>query len=184
MEKWFDVNIFLKNPLITFIKIFKRVFRLRFEDIQWEKVYVKTLKGLGLDYPSVIIRCFPGTCSIAYLAYFANMIPNSCDFIFLSIFIMSTLVMSFTIIAACLHVLQILKKKSILSLLCSGHWEPHFGPLEPSDLHWIQTIIRNSFLKFFSWYMSVNKMQTLLSTLFAFPVTPNIHIFRYMVKFK
>lgn len=57
--------------------------------------------------------------------------------------------MSFTIIAACLHVLQILKKKSILSLLCSGHWEPHFGPLEPSDLQWIQTIIRHSFLKFF-----------------------------------
>lgn len=98
------------------------------------------------------------------------------DFIFLSIFIMSTLGMSFTIIAACLHVLQILKMKSILSLLCSGHWEPHFGPLEPSDLQWIQTIIRHSFLKFFSCYMSVNKMQTLLSTLSVFPVTLNIQV--------
>lgn len=105
-------------------------------------------------------------------------------FIFLSISIMSTFGMSFTIIAECLHVLQILEKKSSLSLLSSGHWEPHFGPLEPFDFHWIQTIIRHCFLKFFYCSMSLNKMQTLLSTLSVFSVTPNIHIFRYRVKSK
>lgn len=77
-----------------------------------------------------------GLVLLLILLIFLTWFQITGDFIFLSISIMSTLGMSFTIIAACLHVLHILKKKSSWSLLCSGHWESHFGPLEPSDLHW------------------------------------------------
>lgn len=135
MEKWFDVSIFLNNPLITFIKIFKEFSCWDLKTYSEQKCMWRRWRVLGQISHQWFFANFQGLVLLLILLISLTWFQIIGDFIFLSISIMSTLGMSFTIIAACLHVLHILKKKSSWSLLCLGHWEPHFGPLEPSDLH-------------------------------------------------